>query len=84
MVGLQYKEKERRLPPMATVIDKTNEHYWIWDISHICCDEIQFKYQCRYCEEMMGCYFCEFDYSEPCDCQSDMVGSILFTTKEGK
>lgn len=67
---------------MATVIDKTNQHYWIWDISHICCDEIQFKYQCRNCEEMMGCYFCEFDYTEPCDCQSDMVGSVLFTTKE--
>jgi hypothetical protein len=82
MVGLQYKEKERRLPPMATVIDKT-DHYLIWDISHYCCDEAQFKYQCRVCDEMMGCYFCSFDYSEPCDCQYDMVVSEISTTKEG-
>jgi hypothetical protein len=68
---------------MATVIDKTNEHYWIWDISHICCDEIQFKYQCRVCDEFMDCYYCSFDYDEPCDCQYDMVVSEITTTKEG-
>ena len=66
---------------MSMVLDKT-DNYLILDEQHYCCDELQFKYQCRVCEEIMGCYFCTFDYSEPCECQYDMVDSGLFTTKE--
>jgi hypothetical protein len=53
---------------MSAVIDKTNEHYWIWDLLFVHCDEHQFKYQCRNCDEMMGCQFCEFDPYEKCEC----------------
>jgi len=53
---------------MATVIDKTNEHYWIWDLLFVCCDEHQFRYQCKECQELMGCQFCEFDPYAKCEC----------------
>lgn len=52
---------------MTQVIDKT-EFYRIVDKQHFCCDESQFKYYCESCDEFMGCYFCEFDYTEKHDC----------------
>jgi hypothetical protein len=66
----------------STIIDQ-NEFYLIKDEMLFHCDESQFVHVCKACGEQMGCYYCEFDYSQPCDCQYDMVGSVLFTTKEG-
>lgn len=45
------------------------EYYNITDKIHICCDEQQFRYYCKAHSEFMGCYFCTFDYTEPCDCE---------------
>ena len=56
---------------MTLEIDST-EHYIILDVQHLCCDQSQFVYVCKHCEERMGCYFCEFDYTERHDC--DMMG----------
>jgi hypothetical protein len=53
---------------MIDVIDQT-EFYLIQDESHFCCDEMQFRYVCKAHDEYMGCYFCEFDYNKPCDCE---------------
>lgn len=36
-----------------------------------CCGEIQFEYMCSYCEEPMGCYFCDFDITVKHDCMAD-------------
>jgi hypothetical protein len=52
---------------MASVIDQ-NEFYFIWDLLFMCCDEQQFRHQCKAHSELMGCYFCEFDYSKECEC----------------
>ena len=49
----------------------SNEFYTIHDPTWICCDEIQFKYYCKAHNEKMGCYYCEFDYSQPCDHEED-------------
>jgi hypothetical protein len=49
-------------------IDET-EFYLIQDEMRFCCDESQFRYTCKAHGEEMGCYFCEFDYSKPCDCE---------------
>ena len=46
-----------------------NEFYNIADELHSCCGESHFKYYCKNCEEFMGCYFCEFDYTEKCECE---------------
>ena len=53
---------------ITSVIDQ-NEFYWIWDLSFLCCDEVQFRYQCKKHSELMGCYYCEFDYSKDCECE---------------
>jgi hypothetical protein len=47
-----------------------NEHYLISDRTYLagCCNEIQFKYTCRKCDELMGCYYCEFNYDEAHKC----------------
>jgi hypothetical protein len=37
----------------------------------MCCQEIQFEYSCRYCEEEMGCYFCDFNLDDKHDCMQD-------------
>jgi len=52
---------------LSKVIDQT-KYYNIIDEIHMCCDAQQFIYYCKAHEERMGCYFCEFDYTEPCDC----------------
>ena len=52
---------------MSNVIDQT-KHYNIIDEIHICCDAQQFRHICKAHGEYMGCYFCTFDYTEPCGC----------------
>lgn len=54
---------------MATLVIDTNEFYEIIDRQHYCCDESQFIYVCKAHGEQQGCYFCEFDYSAPCECE---------------
>jgi len=50
-----------------TYLDE-NQFYFIKDEQHLCCDELQFKYVCKAHGETMGCYYCEFDYSQECEC----------------
>lgn len=45
-----------------------DEHYLVLDSTFFCCDEQQFVHVCRYCDEVMDCYFCGFDYNERHDC----------------
>jgi len=52
---------------MTRKIDETKD-YIILDEMHYCCEEAQFKYICKKCGDFMGCYFCEFNYTEPCGC----------------
>ena len=54
---------------MTQFIDETKDYY-IMDVTHLCCDEIQFKYVCKKCDETMDCYYCGFDYTEPHDCDT--------------
>ena len=49
------------------VIDQ-NKFYNILDELFFCCDEQQFRYVCKKCEEYMGCQFCTFNPYEACDC----------------
>jgi len=51
------------------ILEITKENYRIIDELHSCCGESQFKYYCKNCEEFMGCYFCEFDYTEKHECE---------------
>ena len=51
---------------MSIVIDQ-NQFYEIVDTMRFCCDESQFVYVCKEHGEQMGCYFCEFNYSENCE-----------------
>jgi len=46
-----------------------NEHYRISDRTYLfmCCNEIMFRYTCRKCDEVMGCYYCDFNYDKPHD-----------------
>jgi hypothetical protein len=53
---------------MKNKIDET-PYYDIIDEQRFCCDESQFKYYCKAHGESMGCYYCEFDYDKPCDCE---------------
>ena len=46
------------------MIIESNKHYLIHDDTTYCCDEFQFRYQCKNCNEFMNCYYCEFDYDE--------------------
>ena len=46
-----------------------NEFYQIVDEMFYCCDESQFKHYCKKHTELMGCYYCEFDYSKECECE---------------
>ena len=65
---------------MRDVIDST-EFFDIVDEQHWHCDDIQFKYYCKKCQEFAGCYFCEFDPDQPCDnCQYDSVELTLTET----
>jgi hypothetical protein len=44
----------------------TTEFYEIADETWMHCDASQFKHYCIAHNELMGCYFCEFDYTKPC------------------
>jgi len=52
---------------MTTIHD--TEFYRVSDSTYYCCDEFMFRHYCLTCEEFMGCYFCEFDYTEKHDCE---------------
>lgn len=43
------------------ILDETNFFF--------CCGESQFIHICKAHDEVMGCYYCEFDYSKPCECE---------------
>lgn len=49
-------------------IIETTDYYRIVGETYLCCDELMFRYYCLDCEEFMGCYYCQFDYTEPCEC----------------
>jgi len=53
---------------LMSVISK-DANYTVLDEQIYHCDEFQFQYVCNKCEEYMLCYFCEFDYSKPHDCE---------------
>jgi hypothetical protein len=44
-----------------------DKFYFIKDELHFCCGESQFIYVCKAHGEQMGCYFCQFSYSEDCE-----------------
>jgi hypothetical protein len=48
---------------------KVNENYYSTTESFFCCDEQVIKMYCEPHGEFMGCYFCEFDYTEKCECE---------------
>jgi hypothetical protein len=60
-------QKSDRSAPVSNTIDQT-KYYNIIDEIHICCDAQQFRHICKAHGEYMGCYFCTFDYTEPCGC----------------
>ena len=60
-------QKSDRSALVSRPIDQT-KYYDIMDDIHICCDAQQFRYVCKAHGESMGCYFCTFDYTEPCGC----------------
>ena len=49
------------------IVDATH-FYTVSDTYHMCCGEVMFRYNCKSCGEFMGCYFCEFDYTEKHAC----------------
>ena len=56
---------------LMSVISK-DANYTIIDEQILHCDELQFQYICNKCEEYMICYYCEFDYSKPHECEDDI------------
>lgn len=70
---------------MRDTIDST-EFFYIIDEQHYCCDESQFKYYCKNCYEWQGCYYCSFDYNQPCElcdlCQPLMIELTVTETEE--
>jgi hypothetical protein len=52
---------------MITEYIDQNEFYLIKDEQRFCCGESQFRYVCKSHGEAMGCYYCEFDYSNDCE-----------------
>ena len=51
---------------MTTISEDAN--YKILDETFVCCDEHQFRYWCKACEDTMDCQFCGFDPYNPHDC----------------
>ena len=45
-----------------------DQNYRVVDEMYFCCGEMMFRYYCEKCDEFMGCYFCEFDYTEAHEC----------------
>jgi len=54
---------------MITEYIDQNEFYLILDEMRFCCGESQFKYVCKAHGEAQGCYYHEFDYDQPCECE---------------
>ena len=54
---------------MTTLKTKVNNFYYSTGESFFCCDEQVIKMFCEPHGEFMGCYFCEFDYTDPCECE---------------
>jgi hypothetical protein len=54
-----------------TVVSK-DANYTIVDEQILHCDELQFQYICNKCEEYMICYYCEFDYTKPHECEPEI------------
>ena len=54
---------------MNSILEITKEGYRVIDEPHYCCGEFMFRYYCVNCDEFMGCYFCEFDYTEKHKCE---------------
>ena len=48
---------------------KLNEWFYSSDDGLGCCGEFQYKTYCYAHDEYQGCYYCEFDYSKPCECE---------------
>jgi hypothetical protein len=46
-----------------------NEFYYSKGETLFCCDEQVVKMYCEPHGEFQGCYFCEFDYTEKCECE---------------
>lgn len=59
---------------MSNVIDQ-NTYYTIKEPSiwRGCCDTVQFQYFCKAHSEAMGCYFCDFSYTEECGCTTNAI-----------
>lgn len=51
--------------------------YNIYEPTWFHCGESQFRYVCKAHEEAMGCYYCEFDYSQPCDHAGELPSSEM-------
>jgi len=51
---------------MTKKIDENN-FYTIHEPTFMCCDQSQFRHVCKKHGEFMGCYFCQFNYSQPCE-----------------
>jgi hypothetical protein len=54
---------------MSLVLHPVNQYYLTDNKTFIHCDEVQFRHYCEKHFEVQGCYYCEFDYSEPCKCE---------------
>lgn len=52
---------------MSTKI-KVNEWYYT-DMEPLFCCDFQYRTICEKHDEVQGCYYCEFDYSKPCECE---------------
>jgi hypothetical protein len=55
-----------------SIIDQ-NKFYTIHEPTFMCCDQSQFRYVCKAHGESMGCYFCEFDYTQECGCTTNAI-----------
>jgi hypothetical protein len=69
----------------------TESKYWKVDIDSDtvlmrCCDEIQFEYYCTTCGEKGGCYYCDFNPADPCECVLKQWQSVVTQSlvEEGK
>jgi hypothetical protein len=53
---------------MSLVLHPVNQYYLTDYTQFFHCDETQFRHYCEKHFEAQGCYYCEFDYSAPCEC----------------
>jgi hypothetical protein len=62
----------RRKAGMSLMIISKDANYTVLDEQILHCDELQFQYMCNKCEEYMLCYYCEFDYNKPHECEPEI------------